>query len=391
MVAAAVPVAIAVTMSWYGMYTFVNAFVIRGLGRSNQEWTSATLWASGGMIFWYLASTEISSRLGRRLTVTFGLAATAAAYAIMAFWRDMLAVDLMLALMGYTTVANAAVWTSLVADANPDRPGRALALNVLVNTAVAFISLLIGGQLIAEGNYPRTFLVIAAACGASAIAFHILASPLEKVERTKVVRMLDVSRTDMAAIARGPFLIIIFLGVCMDPFSFHTMNQLLPNLARDMHGFTEAQTSMLVAIARVPAIVALFAVSRMIDRANIIRWYAIGLALDGVITILIGFASGKATLAMGYLAYYAAHGLVWGTSIPAVNLCLPERVRDSGFAATWLMEILAVFGVGVIQNRMLGAGAGLGATFAACGIVLSITGAALLMYSYTAHSHRTPN
>lgn len=390
MVAASVPASLAGTMSWFGTYTFVNAYLIKGLACTNQQWTRATLWYSGGMVFWYLICTEIASRVGRRWTVTLGLASTALGYALMAVCRDVAAIDALLALMGFATVANAVSWAPMIAESGGDRPGRALAINAFVGTAVGVLALLFGGRLIADGNYPRTFLTIACACAVSAIAFHVFAGPLERDARTKVVRMFAVSRADFVSTIRGPFLFVLLLGVCMDPFSFHTVNQLFPNLVRDLHGFREADTGLLVALGRIPALVSLYAVSRVIDRLNIVRWFGISLALDGIATILIAFASGKATVAAAYFGFYLVHGIVWGTVTASITLCLPLRVRDSGFAVTWLFEIFAVFGVGMIHNRLLGNGISLPSTFAACGMVLVMTGCALAWYSGTTHAARRP-
>jgi MFS family permease len=126
LIAACIPVSLAGTLSWFGAYTFVNAYVIKGLGRSNQDWTVATLWYSAGMIGWYLVCTEISSHIGRRRTVTLGLAATAAGYVGLALLPTIHAVGPILAVMGLTTGANAVAWTPLVAEVGGDRPGRSL-------------------------------------------------------------------------------------------------------------------------------------------------------------------------------------------------------------------------------------------------------------------------
>jgi hypothetical protein len=42
-ISAASLVAVVFNLSWFGVYTFVNAFLTGKLGRTNAEWTQATL------------------------------------------------------------------------------------------------------------------------------------------------------------------------------------------------------------------------------------------------------------------------------------------------------------------------------------------------------------
>jgi MFS family permease len=380
-VAASIPVAFVGTMSWFGTYTFVNAYVIRGLGGSNQDWTLATLWYPAGMVFWYLVCTEISSRIGRRWTTTLGLAATTFGYAALALGPPVHAIPPILAVMGLTTVGNAVAWTPMIAEAGKARPGQALALSAFVGTAVSVLALLGGGGLIAGGHFARTFAVISGLCAVSLVAFHVISGPLEGEARSQVTSLWRISRADLGLLARGPFLVLLLLGVCMDPFSFHTMNQLAPNLARDLHGFAEGPIGLLVALGRIPALLSLYGVSRVIDRLNVMRCYAIGLLLDGVATVAVGAAQGRWALAGAYLVFYLVHGLVWGTNVAAINKCLPPRLRDSGFAISWLLEILAVFLVGVVHNRLLSSGASLVAVFGICGAILAATSLVVLAYA----------
>jgi MFS family permease len=375
-------------MSWFGTYTFVNAYVIRGLGRSNEEWTAATLWYSGGMIFWYLICTDVSARLGRRNTVTLGLASTAAGYIMLAGSHHLYAVYAILALLGLTTVANAVAWTPLVAEGGGARPGRVLALTALVGTGVGSLCLLGGGLLISGENYPMTFLVIGVTCAVGTAVFHVITRPLEAVAFSSVVSLRKLSKQDLSALFRGPFLVVALAGVCMDPFSFHTVNQLFPNLARDRFGFGEGSIGVLVALGRIPALISLYLVSSVVDRLNIVRLYAWGLACDGLVTAAIVLVHGQPLLIGAYLGFYLVHGVVWGTVVAAINACLPGHLRDSGFAISWMLEILAVFLVGVFHNRLLGSGVSLPALFGCCGFVLAIAGMGLVLYSYSRHSQQ---
>ncbi len=43
-ISAASAVAVILNLAWFGVYTFVNAFLADTLGLTDAEWTEATLW-----------------------------------------------------------------------------------------------------------------------------------------------------------------------------------------------------------------------------------------------------------------------------------------------------------------------------------------------------------
>src|SRR5688572_29059763 len=63
---AVLPISFITMMSWYGVLTFVNGFMIKKLGATNEQWTATTLWFTGGLIFWQFFATSLSARIGRR-------------------------------------------------------------------------------------------------------------------------------------------------------------------------------------------------------------------------------------------------------------------------------------------------------------------------------------
>ena len=100
LVVATLPVAFAGTVTWFGLYTFVNGYLVKGLGYSNEQWTEATLWFTGGMIVWQLLCTGIAARIGRRWTVTLSLLAGALFYLGLAITGDGWAIRALMTLAG---------------------------------------------------------------------------------------------------------------------------------------------------------------------------------------------------------------------------------------------------------------------------------------------------
>ena len=382
------PLALVITMSWFGVFTFVNGYIVKTLGHTDEQWTRATLWFTGGVIFWQLICTEISARIGRRKTVTLALATAAIGYALLAVVRDMRLICPILAMMGFPTAANAVAWMPLIAEAGRDRPGRAVATSQMTINIVAAGSLIAGGYLSAGMNHQRAFLVISVACALCAIVFHRLTRPLEGVH-SSVLKLSQVSRRDLLGLLRSPFPYLMLFGLCMEPFNFHTNNQLFPNLARIKHGLTERQISLIVALGRLPALITLIPLAYHIDRLRGLRWYGAGLLCAGIAVVWMGMAQGVAALVVGFASLYVSYGLIWGSNVATINGCIEPRLRDSAFAIMNVLLMASVFGVGGVHNRMLNAGWTFPSVFMFCGAIGSSAGVMLIAYSFSRHFLRS--
>lgn len=388
---AALPVTLVTTMAWFGVFQFVNAYVTRGLGYSDEQWTATSLWLTGGMIFWQLICTEISSRIGRRRTVCAAHVTVAIAYVALAFTGDLRVIRAALGMMGFATAATAVAWVPLVAEAGGDRPGRAIAASTLVGSLVGAVTIVAGGYMIAGEDYRAMFLLMAAACAVCAVVFSVLARPLEGGAPSKVVSLRQVSRRDLAALVRGPFLMVMALGFCMEPFNFHTTNQLFRNLAAAApFGLGEGQIGAIVGLGRIPALLTLFVMARFIDRISAVRCYGAGTMGVALAVIAMGMSGTTRALGTGFFAFYLFHGIVWASNNAAVNSCVPARMRDSAFAIANVIMTGCIFSVGVVHNRLLAAGMGLDRVFVTCGVIACVGGAALAAYSLLARSQRTP-
>lgn len=389
LVAAAFPVAIVTSAAWFGVFTFVNGYVVRALGYSNADWTRVTLWLSGGMLLWYPVSTEISALIGRRCTVSLGLAGAGLAYVGLAHAQSLTAIGLLLVVMGFPSSTQATAWSAYVAHAGDERPGQALALSAWVLNLVSAAMLILGGFVAHQGNYRLMFYLLAATCGLCAAAFYGLSGPLERQVRarphqahsTHVISVRNLTQTDLAGWLHGPMPVVILFGICAAPFAFHTMNQLFPNFARDLYGFTETRIALVVGLARIPSLMSLLILSHFIDRVNPVRWYGAALFFDGAAVAGIALAGGGYRAGMMYLLFYVFHGVVWCCALPAVDAGIEPRTRDSAFAVTCMAEIGAVFLVGVVHNRLLSIGMSLPFVFECCGTVCALSGMALFMYS----------
>jgi len=189
----------------------------------------------------------------------------------------------------------------------------------------------------------------------------------------------------LSQLSRGPFLILMVLAVLVEPFNFHTVNQLFPNLARSVHGLSEQTISQIVAFGRLPALATLAGIALVIDRVNVVRAY--GGAIVAVAVVIVGMSAvpNAGALTGTYLLYYLAHGAVWGTNAAAVNATVRPRLRDSAFAITAIVMMFGQFLAGAMHNRLLAAGCSLPTVFAISAMIAGGGAALLIAYTFTAH------
>ena len=377
---ATLPVSFAGIATWFGLYTFVNGYLVRRLGYTNEQWTETTLWFIGSMIVWQLLCTDIAARVGRRNTVTMSLASGALFYLGMGLTTDALVIRALMALAGFTQAVGLVTWQPLIAEYGRERPGRALVINQLVNAIVGALTLIAGGQVIAGASYSQAFIALGILCAFSAALFHFVSRDLER-GTSEVVSLLRVMRTDWRRLATGGFLVLTLVGLCLEPFNYLTVNQLFPNLARDAHGLLDADISTIVALGRLPALLSLFVLAAVVDRMNAMRTYGAGIALVGLCVAGLGLAAGVPPLIGIFLVYFLIQGSVWGSNAAAVNASVAPALRDSAFAATSILLSIALFGVGFVQNRLLNAGLSVAQVFVICGLVPVGAGAILVLYS----------
>ncbi len=381
LISASLPVSFVGIATWFGLYTFVNGFLVNGLGYSNEQWTEVTLWFIGSMVAWQLVCTDIAARLGRRNTVTISLVAGAAFYIGMTLTSDGLVIRALMMLAGFTQAVALVTWQPLIAELGRDKPGRALVINQLVNAGVSALTLIIGGRIIASASYQSAFIVIGVMCAVCAVIFHLVSREFS-ASQTEVVSLLRIVRTRVSAgrLATGSF-IVLCVGLCLEPFNYLTVNQLLPNLARDAHQLLDSDISTFIALGRLPALLSLFVLSAIIDRVDALKAYGAGIALVGLCVVGMGLSPDVNSLIGIFLLYFLIQGTVWGSSASAVNASVEPAMRDSAFAITSILLSIALFGVGFVHNRMLSAGLTVAQVFTFAGVIPVFTGAGLVIYS----------
>jgi len=378
---AAFPISIVWTFSWFGVFTFVNAYVARDLGRSNEAWTQLTLCFMGGVVFWQILVTEISARIGRRTTIMFAMGVTALLYVAVGFVTSQAALGALLAIAGIMPAVAVVVWLPMAAEAGGDRPGRALALSQVISHGLGALALVAGGYLLSIGGFRTMFLVVGAACLASMVAFYVITLPPRNHSPGHIVSLFSLTRSDVAGLARGMFPWVLLLGVCIEPFNFHTANQLFPNLARDIHGLSEQKISAVVGLMRLPGLLSLFLLAHWIDRLIPSACYGVGLISAGLALRFMGGAGAEHSLILGYGLFYLGHGMVWGSNTASVNACGRPHLRDSAFAIMSVSMVTCVFGVGLVHNRLLDRGYSLPAVFRTCGAIAAVGGVMLILRS----------
>lgn len=377
----AFPVATVWTMSWFGVFTFVNAYVIKGLHFSNKDWATVTLWFAGGMVFWQILCTEISSRLGRRSTIFLAMLTSALFFIFAGHVENLTFLGILLFFLGFTPAVFSAVWLPMVAETGGYRPGRALGTAQWILNGMTVLTLMTGGRFVSNGNFRGVFMICGAVCCFCGLFFYMLTSFLREAERGHIVSLLRIRKEDVVGLVRGPLLWVLLLGSCVEPFNYHTANQLFPNLARDIHGVSEQMISFIVALGRLPALLSLFIIANFVDRSSPSRCYGIGIIWAASGIVFMGLAANILQVIAGYVMFYLGHGIVWGTNTVSVNACVETRFRDSSFAIMSIFMTVSAFAVGAFHRWMLGNGLPLSSVFVICGIVAAVGGISLIIKS----------
>ncbi|MCP4645358.1 MAG: MFS transporter [bacterium] len=393
-VTASLPAAVVCAVTWFGSFVFVNGFVIKGLGWSNEDWTRVVICMTLGMFVWYALITEVSARVGRRRAVALTMALSVIGYLAMSQATTFWTVGGALILLSSMPPAYMVAWTPFVAEAGGDRPGRAMATSALTLNLVASAALIAGGYLIDPAHYREAFLVLAVICACALVAFLKLSDRLETdvragqvasgmEPRPRPTSVLRLGFDGIRELAQGPFFVVIVFGTFAAPFSFQASNALFPNLARDVHGFSEETIATLVGLSRFMTLGTLFLVSRNIDRWNPVRCYAVGLLLDAVAIGAIAWAPGPTTAGIAYLSFYVVHGIVWGSAAAALSVFIHPRLKDSAFAIAMMSENASLFGASALQHVLVRVGGSLPLVFTVSACVTAALSTTLLARSFS--------
>jgi len=387
---AAIPALITSNIVWFGLYTFVNGYLVHELGKSNEQWTAATLFFTGGMVFVPGLAIELSSRIGRRRVVILGILFGAAFYGLLGFTTSFPAILALMAVASFMPVVGDVALFPLIADVCGEQAGKAFASVMLLSVILMTTSLMAGGYLIEALSFRASFHVFSATCLVCAIAFAFLSRGMSVRQQTKVTQLSKLSRSDISTLLRGPFLAILVLGSSA-PCNWHTANQLYPNLGRDIFRLPEHTIAMVVALGRLPALLVLLVLAHRIDRLNAVTVVGLGIGLAGLFVGAIGLAREIWLYVAFYAMYFTAQGVFWGSMSAAVNTSAPTRLRDSAFALMSVVSTVATVLVGLVHNRLLAGGMRLEGVFVVCGTIGCFCGMALAVYSRMRGRYRTTN
>jgi predicted MFS family arabinose efflux permease len=376
-----IPACVAGTMGWFGVFTFVNGYLVKELSCSNHDWTLATLWFTCGIALWQFVSAELSAKIGRRATISFGMIVTAIGYALLPFATEFKAVAGILFFLGFAIAANGATFFPLVVKIGRSRPGHALAVMNIVSAFVGMFSLIFGGLLISSLTFQKAFFIFALLFLVCAILFFRLSSFFSDTDRERPLGILRLKKKDFRGLFTLRFLTLILLGYALEPFNYHSINQLFPNIARDLFGMGEGTIGILVGLGRIPAIAVLLFLSRKVDRMNIRLVYGTVLVAAGFCVSFLGLAPYRWLLLFWYYGFYLFHGAVWATNSVSVNASVDPRLTDAAFVVMSTVGMGAVIFTGAVHATMLNAGMTLPRLFFSCGLIAAAGGALLILVS----------
>ncbi|MFA7515915.1 MAG: MFS transporter [Candidatus Ratteibacteria bacterium] len=365
-------------MGWFGVFTFVNGYIVKELSCSNHDWTLATLWFTCGIALWQFVSAELATKIGRRATISFGMIVTAIGYALLPFATEFKTVAAILFFLGFAIASNGAAFFPLVVKIGGSRPGHALAVMNIVNALVGMLSLIFGGLLISSISVQKAFFIFALLFFACAILFFRLSSFFSDTDREPALGILRLKKKDFQGLFTLRFLTLILLGYALEPFNYHSINQLFPNIARDFFGMGEGPIGILVGLGRIPAIAVLFFLSRKVDKMNVRLVYGTVLVAAGFCVSFLGLAPYRWLLLFWYYGFYLFHGAIWATNSASVNASVPSRLIDAAFVVMSTVGMGAVIFTGAVHAAMLNAGMTLPRLFFSCGLIASAGGLLLI-------------
>ena len=377
----AVPVAFSATITWFGVFTMVNAYLVKGLKYTDEEWAGAVLWLTGGIVFWLLAIGAVASKLGRRGTLALALAMAGVGFGVIAMTTQIRVIAPMLGLMAIVQAATSIVFLSLITKHSGHGPGKALAVFQWITTVATIISLVVGGYLMEAGYYRVTFLGIGVLLLTSAAVFYHASRPLAAYDSETIVGLFSLNRADRGVFLRAPFLPVILLGICGETWYFVMVNQLFRNLAIDHFAMSESTVGWIVALGRLPSLLSLYYLSHRADHINVRLAYGIGIIAGAICSIGIGWAPTAVMMIAVYSLYFAGQGIVWGVNVSTVSSAVPTRLRESALGLLVIVQMGMALLVGALQKAMLARGYSLKWIFTSCAVLGLISGIALVVYA----------
>jgi MFS family permease len=370
------------SFAWFGTFTFVNGYIVKELGFSNQQWTTVSLCFSGGIVFWSIFALEIATWIGRRNTLTIGFVLTGIIYFLLGGLRNLYVIGLLLWLMGYIPAVYNGCWLAIAASVNNSKSSRMLVINQLVLILTGILALICSGYIITLIGFQKTFLLFGGICLICGALFHVSVVPLAERANCQIKSFRQFSRHDISGLFSLPLCIILLFGFCLEPFNYHTINQLLPNLTRDYYHFSENAVGMLVALGRLPAILVLIILIYSVTVLNVLRVYGFCMMIAGVMVFLQGWIHSTHSMILLFFLFYLFHGGSWGTNTATVNQIIPQQMRDSVFSLLSIVGTLMIFLVGFFHNRLLASGFSLQDVFYYCGFFSMGGGMILFIYSF---------
>jgi MFS family permease len=377
------PVAFAATITWFGVFTMVNAYLVKGLGYTDEGWASAALWLQAGIVFWLLVVGEISSRIGRRATVALALVVAGIAFRVIAVSDHLWLIGPMLWLMAIVQAALSIALVSLLTRHGGEKPGRAIAVYQWVVTAVTVVSLIVGGYFMDAGRFSETFTAISLLIILSAASFYFLSKPLAPFDREGIVSLFRLKKQDWRMFLSAPFLPVLLLGTCGETWYFVMVNNLFPNLAREHFHMSESQIGWIVALGKLPSLLSLYFLTHRADHINVRLAYGVGMIIAAVLSIAMGWAPIGWMLVAAYAIYFIGQGVVWGVNITTVSSAVPMHLREAALGLLVIVQMGFALLIGALHRKMLSEswGFSLKWIFTWCALAGLASGIALAVYA----------
>lgn len=212
---------------------------------------------------------------------------------------------------------------------------------------------------------------------------------MESGQPPAVVSFFRLKKNQLQKIFVPAFAIVILAGFCTEALLSLTVNQLFPNLARDIGDLNNATIGTIVAIGRLPALICLFGMSLIIDRVEPYLCYGLGLTGAGLLVIGLGNSAEGIALTTLYLLFYLVYGVIWGANMASLNASVEPRLRDAAFAIASTATVISVVLTGVVHRLLLGANVSLAALFTGCGSVGAGSGVVLVLFSWLHHQKKS--
>jgi MFS family permease len=209
----------------------------------------------------------------------------------------------------------------------------------------------------------------------AAAAFILLTRPVRHELRGAPERTVFQFSAEEWRTLLGPHMIVLLIfGAMLEPFNFHTSNQLLSSLMHTTFGKGEEYVGGAAGLTRLCLIAGALTLGMFFEHVAPHRRWAMGMIGAGASVVAMGLAPTAGVAVAFLVCFQFLYPLNWcGNSVAVVEAAGQER-RTLAMSLMLAVMYLGMLLAGIFQRTLLGAGVSLPMVFVACGAIGALGG-----------------